>query len=318
MLVRLQRWFADGLWRSELSSLPPLRAAVVAVQRIACHAAIRFVANGGPVRAAALSLTTLLALVPILAIAIGIADLFGYRELFEDAVVRETTQWPEGLRSAVASIRGIVGNTSFKALGAVGTLLVALSAFRLFQDAEAAFCAIHESPRRGWWRRIATFAGVVLVLPPLAIAALLLKSMLQNPQFLGGLWPWLQSGYRLGLWVVPHGLCWIAFTLLYRWLPTARVPLFAAAVAGIAAGSTWLMMFGLYLRFQVGVALNNAIYGTLAALPLLIVYLQLAWTVLLFGGELSRAVQRCRHLRAGGSIGMADSTAVADGTQSSP
>jgi membrane protein len=301
-LQRCRRWCHDDLWNAPLRSLPQPRATLVATLRILWHAGVRFSANAGPVRAAALSLTTLLALVPTLAIAIGLADVFGYREPLEETLVRETSQWPEGLRSAIATVRELVANTSFRALGALGTALVVVAALRLFQDAEAAFNTIHETPRRPWWRRVTTFAAVVLVLPPLAVVAMVAKSVLQNPWFLGELWPWLQSGYRAGYGVVPHALCWLVFTLLYRWLPSARVPFPAAAVAGVVTGSAWLLLFDVYLRFQVGVALNNAIYGTMAALPLLIVYLQLAWTVLLFGAELSRAVRFRNRLRPDGRL----------------
>lgn len=301
-LLRCRRWCDDELWRAPRHRLSRPRALLRATLRILWHASVRFAANAGPVRAAALSLTTLLALVPTLAIAIGLADLFGYRESFEETLLRETSQWPEGLRSAVATVRELVANTSFRALGAFGTALVVFAALRLFQDAEAAFNTIHQTPRRAWWRRVATFAAVVLVLPPLAVAAMVAKSVLQNPRFLGELWPWLQSGYRAGYGVVPHALCWLVFTLLYRWLPSVRVPVTAAAVAGVVTGSAWLLLFDVYLRFQVGVALNNAIYGTMAALPLLIVYLQLAWTVLLFGAELSRAVQYRDRLQRDGRL----------------
>jgi membrane protein len=70
-----------------------------------------------------------------------------------------------------------------------------------------------------------------------------------------------------------------------------------AIVGGILAGSSWILLHNLYIHFQLGVAQFSAIYATLAALPLLIVYLQLTWTILLMGAELAYGVQNIHALR---------------------
>lgn len=300
MRQRLQHWKAwldEKLWREDLVQVAVPRRWLLAGCRVAVAAFANFGRNLGGIRAAGLSLTTLLALVPLLAIAVGLGDLLGYRTQLEAAIVRETSDWPTSLREAIDTVQRLVDGTSFHALGAVGTAVLLVSVVRLHQSTELALNAIHGVQARPWWLRLANLLAVLLVLPPLAIMALFVKSVLRNPWFLEGAADWVRFGYATGFGIVPHVLSWIVFTLLYRWMPSVRVPYHAALVGGVTAGSAWLVLFDVYLQFQVGVALNNAIYGTLAALPLLVVYLQLAWTVLLLGAEISHAVRTIHTLR---------------------
>lgn len=294
---RCSNWLRVDLWREDLRQVAPPRGWFLVVYRVGFAAIHNFGRNLGGIRAAGLSLTTLLALVPLLAIAVGLGDLLGYRAQLEAAIVRETSDWPSSLREAIDTVQRLVDGTSFHALGAVGTAVLVVSVVRLHQSTELALNAIHGVRPRPWWLRLANLLAVMLVLPPLAIMALFVKSVLRNPWFLEGAADWIRFGYATGFGIVPHVLSWIAFTLLYRWMPSTRVPFLAALTGGLVAGSAWLVLFDVYLQFQVGVALNNAIYGTLAALPLLVVYLQMAWTVLLLGAELSHAVQHRHSLR---------------------
>jgi membrane protein len=138
------------------------------------------------------------------------------------------------------------------------------------------------------------------VVPPLATAALVLSSLLGGVQLISGLREqaeWLAWLYQAGLGFVPHVLLWMALAALYKLMPGTRVHWRPALLGGVVAGSALALLHGLYLRFQVGVAQFNAIYATLAALPLLVIYLQLLWTVVLAGAEVSYAVQNLGSLR---------------------
>jgi membrane protein len=294
---RFSSWLSVDLWREDPRQVAPPCGWLLVVYRIGSATIYNFGRNLGGIRAAGLSLTTLLAMVPLLAIAVGLGDLLGYRLQLEAAIVRETSDWPPGLRQAIDTVKRLVDGTSFRALGAVGTAVLVVSIVRLHHSAELALNAIHGVRPRPWWSRLVNLLAVMVVLPPLAIMALFVKSVLQNPWFLEGAADWIRLGYAAGFGIVPHGISWVTFTLLYRWLPNVRVPFLAALIGGAVAGSAWIILFDIYLKFQVGVALNNAIYGTLAALPLLVVYLQMAWTVLLLGAELSHAVQHRHSLR---------------------
>jgi membrane protein len=89
--------------------------------------------------------------------------------------------------------------------------------------------------------------------------------------------------------VLPFVVMWAAFTGLYIFMPNTRVNFRAALVGGILGGTLWQLAQWVYVNFQVGVTRYNAIYGTLAALPIFMVWIYVSWLIVLFGLEVTYA-----------------------------
>jgi membrane protein len=87
--------------------------------------------------------------------------------------------------------------------------------------------------------------------------------------------------------LLPYCIVWVLFTFIYIFIPNTKVKFTSGLVAGIVAGSTYELVQWGYFTFQVGVAKYNAIYGSFAALPLFLVWVQVSWLVVLFGAEIS-------------------------------
>src|SRR5262249_18619636 len=98
--------------------------------------------------------------------------------------------------------------------------------------------------------------------------------------------------------LLPLGLIWLAFTALYKLMPNTKVQWTAAAVGGLLGGLAWLAVQSIYIRFQVGVANANAIYGTFSAIPLFLLYMYLSFLVLMVGAEVSSGVQHVNAFRS--------------------
>ncbi|MGD8901104.1 MAG: YihY/virulence factor BrkB family protein, partial [Desulfobacterales bacterium] len=90
---------------------------------------------------------------------------------------------------------------------------------------------------------------------------------------------------------IPYVLIWILFTILYVIMPNTRVTLKAGFLGGVVAGTLYQIAQWAYITFQISAAKMNAIYGSLAALPLFLIWLQICWWIVLFGAELSFANQ---------------------------
>jgi membrane protein len=305
-MERLRQFFAHGLWRDDLRRMGFARRVVFAVLRIVTHTFVHWNRHGIGIRASGVTLVTLLSLVPLLALAFGIAQGLGYADDLDRMIVENTRDQPQHVREVVERLRELVGRTSFQALGWAATLVLAWSGLALFSRIEQALNLAWRTERsRGWLRRASDFIALVIVVPVLSLAALVTSSALHGLRWVEDLrtdWPWLGALYDAGLGAVPHAMLWLAFAALYKFMPSARVTWRAAIVGGIVAGSSLLFMHGIYLQFQVGVARANAIYATLAALPLLLVYLQLAWTIVLLGAELGYAVQNVHLIGPGRSV----------------
>jgi membrane protein len=95
----------------------------------------------------------------------------------------------------------------------------------------------------------------------------------------------------LSLKLIPYVLIWILFTIVYILMPNTKVNFKAGLIAGIIAGTIFQLVQWAYINFQVGAARYNAIYGSFAALPLFLMWVQVSWWVVLFGAELSFANQ---------------------------
>jgi membrane protein len=89
--------------------------------------------------------------------------------------------------------------------------------------------------------------------------------------------------------LLPYVSIWALFVLLYLIMPNTRVPLRSGIVGGVAAGTIYQLVQWFYIKFQIGAANYGAIYGSFAALPLFLVWLQLSWTIVLFGAEIAYA-----------------------------
>jgi membrane protein len=113
--------------------------------------------------------------------------------------------------------------------------------------------------------------------------------------------------------VLPFLVMWLVFAGLYLFIPNTRVTPHAAMVGGIFGGTLWQLSQWAYVDFQVGVARYNAIYGTLAALPIFMVWLYLAWAIVLLGLEVTFAVQNLKSVRRdlrGGRVSIAGRTRI--------
>jgi membrane protein len=89
----------------------------------------------------------------------------------------------------------------------------------------------------------------------------------------------------------PYFLIWVLFTLIYLIMPNTKVTLKAGLLAGLVAGTIFQLLQMFYIGFQIGAAKASAIYGSFAALPLFLVWVQLSWMIVLFGAELAFANQ---------------------------
>ena len=114
-----------------------------------------------------------------------------------------------------------------------------------------------------------------------------IRDVIQNFSFFSALGPFI----LLLLKLLPYCTIWIMFTFVFVFMPNTKVKLKSALLAGIVAGTIFQITQGIYINFQIGAAKYGAIYGSFAALPLFLLWLQISWLIVLFGAELSFAHQ---------------------------
>lgn len=242
-------------------------------------------------KAAALTFSTLLALVPLLAIMFALLKGLGVHNTMEPLLLKYLAS---GSDEVVSNVLGYINNTNVGSLGAVGLITLLLTVLFLLGNIEKAFNSLWQvRENRSWFRKFADYFSIITFGPLFLLAAISISSSLRSQTFVQWILeqPWLGEAVIMALEITPFVVIWAAFIFLYLFMPNTRVSFSAAAVGGVTAGTLWLVSQWGYVSFQIGVGKYNAIYGTMAALPVFMIWLYIGWIIAFAGGALSRAWQ---------------------------
>ncbi len=270
-------WIARGLWLVEL-------AAVVARQM----ARERLV-----LRASAMTFHTLLSLVPLLAVSLALFEAFGGLQRYRGELLDlAAANLAAGQAAEVGGwLDRYVGNINSGAVAGIGVAFLLYATVRLLTNVERSFNEIAGVRRgRSLPQRFAVYLTLVVVGPVLVALALSLTNRLLDA--LGGSVDALPLS--AGTWGVPvlsAAATWLAFALLYWVLPRRRASAGAVTLGAAVAAAVWLALKAVFVGFVAGTIEYSAIYGTLGALPMVLIWLSLSWTVVLFGAVVTYAVQ---------------------------
>lgn len=276
-----------------------------------------FARNRCPVRASALAFSSLLALIPMLAVvfAIGTAILKGQGDaparLVVDKLVNmiapytESALLPDGGKKteadralaqqkrdeAVKNITGFIANAQSSAVGITGMIVLVFVALLMLMRIEATFNDIWGVTRgRSWYTQIILYWAVITLGPVLLLVALGLTG---GAQFAASK-AWLEGLPVIGGMVVkvlPVFVLTFMFTMFYQLMPNTRVQPLAALAGAFVAALLWYANNVLGVLFISRVTSNNAIYGSLGMIPVFMIGLYFGWLILLFGAQVAYAWQ---------------------------
>jgi membrane protein len=268
-------------------------------------AVTEFFADQCSLRASALTFYTLLSIVPVFAVVFGIAKGFGLDKVLEKELMEQMAGQEQALERILTFSRNMLENTKGGLIAGVGVVLMFWSAIKVLGQIESSLNAMWDvRGQRSWGRRFSDYLAVLLIAPILLLVAGSASVFIRTQfdaiagrfEIVGMLGPLVLQALRL----TPLILVWALFTLVYMAVPNTRVRFGAAAAGAAVGGLLYQLVQWFYIDLQVGVAKQNAIYGSFAALPLFLAWVQASWTIVLFGAELCDAVQRssdtCRAL----------------------
>ncbi|MRR54909.1 MAG: YihY family inner membrane protein [Deltaproteobacteria bacterium] len=284
-------YLASRLEKAEAYVLGKRRRVFVRCLHVALLVVRNFVEHKSLLRASALSFTTILSIVPLLALAFAVLKGLGVQNSLEPLILQRFTV---GSGEVVDRIITYINNTKMGSVGAIGLVFLVVTVVSLLGSIEEAFNEIWGvDENRSMYRRFSDYLSVVVSGPLLMLAAISITTSMQSQSVV--LWI-LQRSYVgdlliLFFQVVPYLIVWIAFFSLYVFMPNTKVRLKSALFGGILAGTIWQLAQWGFIHFQVGVAKYNAIYGTLAALPVFMAWIFTSWVIVLFGVEVVVAHQ---------------------------
>ena len=289
-----------GIWNEDLRALPLWKRSLFAVLRVLGVSLRGVRQNQNSLAAAGLTYSTLMALIPLLALLFAVLGALGVKNDFESWLNQWIQTLPESMGHFMTELLGLVQKINIGGLGALSLLFLIFTVMGLLGKVEAAFNRVWHARRgRNIGRRYADYAAILLLVPILVLVATAMQTAFQLGNVLATIsqdWPMVAAFLESGLSLLPLPLMWLASTVLLQIMPNAKVRWIPALIAGFATGTMlWLAQWA-FGRFQIGLSQANAIYGSLAFVPLFLIYLSVSWGVVLWGAELCFAIQYFDHL----------------------
>lgn len=243
--------------------------------------------HGTMVRSAALTFYTLMSLVPVVALVFAVVKGFGLADGLEQNLYEVLPQSPEVIDYVVDFAQKALARTQGGWVALVGVLTLFWAVIKVFGSIEDAFNNIWEvKGTRSAARKYSDYIAVVVIAPILWVVSSSFGNYAAEILGVAGS-PALEVLSRAASLLVT----WVMFTFIYVVLPNTKVRFTAALTAGVVAGTVFLLFQWGYVYLQRWMTSYNAIYGSFAALPLFLLWMQISWEILLLGGELSFAYQ---------------------------
>ncbi len=296
MISKLINFVTTDIWRIRLKDLSRGRSFAIKQLRIVLLALRRFNEDKCQLRASALTFYSLLSIVPVVAMAFGVAKGFGFQEVLEKQLLEKFSGHEEVIVQVINFAQSLLENTEGGVVAGIGVVILLWSVIKLLGTIEHSFNDIWGVKRpRTLGRKFTDYLSVMFICPILLIMSSSITVFITTQvQFITERFVFLgafSSLIFLLLKLLPYCMMWILFTFVYVFMPNIKVKLTSCLLAGIVGGTIYAVVQWAYIVFQVGVARYNAIYGGFAALPLFLVWLQLSWLVVLLGAEISFAHQ---------------------------
>ena len=297
-ITRAIEFFTTDIWRARLEDLPFGKSFLIKQLRVIIITLRRFDEDKCFLRASSLTFYTLLSIVPVAAMLFGVAKGFGFERMFRKELLEgfpgEAQQ--EVMTKVIEFAESMLEATKGGLIAGIGLIVLFWSVIKVLGYIETSLNDIWEiKENRTWGRKFSDYLAVMVISPLLIIvsssATVFITSQItqltNQIKLLGMISPLIFMSFKL----IPYVLIWILFSVIYILMPNTKVNLKAGIVSGIIAGTIFQIVQWAYISFQVGTAKYNAIYGSFAALPLFLFWVQISWWVVLLGAELSFAIQ---------------------------
>ncbi len=293
MIKKLKTFFREEIWATDFAAGSSRRSFLIRQVRVYILAFKGFFEDRAAVRAAALTYFTMLSIVPIFAIAFVIARNFGFEERLHE-VINNNMQGQEAMMKLLTDlVDNLLVKVKGGVLASVGGIILFWSVIHVLNNIEAAFNDIWQIRKpRSPMRKFSDYLAI-MILSPFAIGisgTMIIKIQTATTDF-------TVIGPLVGFLIksVPYVSIWVLFTIVFLVMPNTKVKLKYALVAGIISGTVAMIFQALYQELQIGAFRFNTLYGSIAAIPLFLLWMQITWLIVLMGAELCFAYQNIEN-----------------------
>jgi len=287
-IERLITFFKTDIWMVEAEDVSPFKFLMVEIMKKVMLAIRFFTAKRVLQKAAALTYSTLLAIVPILAVVFAIARGFGYNKYIEIWFRNAFESQPQAADTIIGFVNSYLVHTKSGVFLGIGLVFMLYTVLMLVSNVEDAFNEIWQVKKpRSIFRTFTDYLAMFFMFPIIVVLtsgmSIFITTMADSmPNFL-----LLGSFVRFLIDLLPFVLMSGMFIALYIFMPNTHVKTSAVIIPGILAGFAMQGLQIVYIHSQIFLSSYNAIYGSFAALPLFMLWVQISWTICLFGAQLT-------------------------------
>ncbi|MFY0675170.1 MAG: YihY/virulence factor BrkB family protein [Bacteroidia bacterium] len=299
-LNKIKHFFETDIWEVKSDLAKPIKFLRQAL-RVLIISGKGYIENKSALKGSALTFYTILSVVPVLAVAFGVAQGFGLEDKLESQIRVSFAGQEEVMTKIIEFSRKSLHNVQGGLVAGISVLFLLWSVIKLLNHIENAFNAIWNLEKsRTFIRKFTDYLTLILIGPVFIIisgsATVFINTQLESYKSEGMFFEYTSSFFLSAMQLAPFVLIWVFFTILYMIIPNKNVKFLPALVGGILAGTAFAFLQNGYVYFQLAMSRYNAIYGSFAALPLFLIWLQISWMFILFGAEVSHAVQYAEKL----------------------
>ncbi len=247
-------------------------------------------------KASALTFYSLLSIVPVLAVLFGIAKGFGFEKALEFEINDRFPEQHDVVNKLIEFAYSMLNNVKGGVIAGIGIITLLWSVLGLLNNVETVLNSIWKtSIPRPYSRKISDYVATMIIGPIFLITSSSITVYIstriaeesQKNSLVEVVGPFILFLINL----FPFFLIWVLFILIYLFLPNTKVYFRSALIGGIVAGTAFQLWQWVYIKFQIGVSSYGAVYGSFAALPLFLIWMQISWLILLAGAELAFSIE---------------------------
>lgn len=279
-------YLTDGVWSDPKNTM---KTRIVKTFNLTMNA---FFNSSLQNKSMALTYSTVLSIVPAFALLVAIGRGFGLQDMLEQELYKFIPSQGEMIATALKFVDSYLSSATQGIFVGVGLVVLLWTVISLLSSIEDSFNSIWDVTQdRTLYQKITDYIAICLMIPVLMICSsgmsLFMSDVIQSHLNLPFLTPLVNFFFEL----VPLILCWLAFTLSYYLIPNTKVKFKYAAISGALAAISFEILQLLFMNGQLYVSKYNAIYGSFAFLPLMLIWIQLSWLVLLTGCMIAYSMQ---------------------------
>ncbi|HIJ70744.1 MAG TPA: YihY/virulence factor BrkB family protein [Planctomycetes bacterium] len=296
MLAKIIKFLTTDIWRLRLKNYPPSKSFLIRQLRVIVLSIRGYAEDKCKFRASALTFFTLLSIVPVIAMMFGIAKGFGLQEKVKAQILDKMQGQEEIAQRLIEFSNSLLENAKGGFIAGIGVAFLLWAVIKLLSNIENSFNDIWGIKKgRSIGRKFSDYLSLMLICPILLVmsgsATVIVSTQISQLIVKLPLHPSISASILTVLKLLPYCTIWVIFSFVFIFMPNTKVNWTSGILAGIVAGSMFQLIQSIYINFQVGLTKYNAVYGSFAALPFFLLWLQISWLVVLFGAEISFAHQ---------------------------